>query len=606
MSTLLIRPEPENNEGPRGYLLRLAEANYLQMTDLANLGVFFTIDSLRNNGLLPNPALDPALHEYLIRLTDLWNQKSRIWNSQAARFCPHCLKNEPVWKVGWELYFFDACPEHGVWLVDRCSSCGREIKWGRGELLRCQCGADLRQEIPVDCSPAVTALVKALQNALSNRMNAETSIPLQKLDIAQMQQLTRYIGAGLRPGAGIRALKIRHAGTMAVSWEISSHAAEVFADWPTAFFTILDQFDSHQSGRSLKRTLGQTYRYPFTALIAPEFDAVRSAFLEWLLSSWRGGVARRNRRLVETIMQHAEWIPAKLACAELGISKKRIEFLVKTGMLEGETFIYQSGRRFLSVKKSGLDQVTAFLKSGVTLRTASRLLGFSKKRIRGILLLLFPNAFRSAGYGTPWFVPFADIEDVLSVRQNLPVVSLPDEGCVTINHVLRYYMWTESEVVALIKETLNGNIKAVAAQADLEGLNGVIYRDAEIKVWRDRHRQGQGAWLTLAQVAEILRMHKEAVGHLIHLGFIQSVMLPRILPGGGHRISRLELERFQKDFATSTEIARQVGQTAYKVRAILARNGIEPVSGPKVDSGRQTLYLKSTVDAFINATNFLV
>ncbi|BBO99313.1 TniQ family protein [Sulfuriferula nivalis] len=605
MSPLLIRPEPENNEGPRGYLLRLAEANYLQMIDLEKLGVLFTLDSLQSNGLMPNSALDPVLYDYLTRLTDLWNQKPRIWNSQAARFCPHCLKNEPVWQVGWELYFYDACPEHGVWLIDRCSSCGQNIKWGRGALLRCQCGADLRQEVPVASSSSGTALVKVLQNILHDRPDEGALIPLQKLDITQMQQLTRYIGAGLRPGMGMRALKIRHAGTMAISWTITSHAAEVFANWPAAFHELLNQFERQESSRSLKFVIGQAYRYLYTVLSAPQFDPVRFAFEEWLLSSWKGGVARRNRRLVETIMHRAEWIPAKLACSELGISMKRIQFLVQSGMLEGQTTVYQSGRRFLTVKKTGLDQVASFLKTGINLKTAAKLLGFSKKRIRGILLLLFPNASRSGGVSTPWFVPLADIDAVLSIRENLPVVALPDEGCVSINHLLRYFIWTESEMVALIKETQQGNIKAVGVQADLVGVNGVLYREAEIRVWRDRHKQGQGSWLTLAQVAEILMIHKEAASDFIHLGFLQSVMLPRILPGGGHRISRVDLEHFQKEYVTSTEIARRVEQPARKIRVALAGNGIAPISGSKVDFGRQTLYIRSAVEAFLDSSDFL-
>jgi hypothetical protein len=605
MSALLIRPVLQRNEGPRGYMLRLAEANYMKGSDLAMLGIFLTVDSLRNNDLLPNPALDLPLFDYIGRLVELWNKKPRIWNQQAARFCPACLQEEPVWRVGWELYLHDACPEHGVWLVDLCSSCGHHVRWDRQFLMRCQCGSDLCQEPAVACSAGISDLSRIMRHALLRHQNIEIPVPLKGLEVEHIQQLTRYIGASLRPGVGLRALKIRHAGTMAISWAITSHAAEVFANWPAAFYELLNQFEKQESSRSLKRVIGQAYRYLYTALSAPQFDLVRFAFEEWLLSSWKGGIARRNRRLVETIMNRAEWVPAKLACSELGISMKRVQFLVQSGMLEGHATVYESGRRFLTVKKTGLDQVASFLKTGINLKTAAKLLGFSKKRIRGILLLLFPNASRSGGVSTPWFVPLADIDAVLSIRESLPVVALPDEGCVSINHLLRYFIWTESEMVALIKETQEGNIKAVGVQADLVGVNGVLYREAEIRVWRDRHKQGQGSWLTLAQVAEILMIHKESAKDFIQLGFIQSVMLPRILPGGGHRISRIDLENFQKEYVTSTEIARRVGQPAFKVRAALARNGIEPISGAKVDFGRQTLYIRSAVEAFLDSSDFL-
>lgn len=598
--SLLIRPVLQRFEGPRGYLLRLAEANFLKPADLALMGVTLDMESLQHWGLLPNPDLDPELYQYVQLLTQTWQTQPKIWNMQASRFCPLCLQEEPVWQAGWELYFHDACPVHGVWLVDKCSSCGQTVRWDREAVMRCQCGADLRQESAAECGPQVVQLARTLQDALHQRP-VEAPVPLKGMTVEQIQRVIKFFGAHFQPEAGARPLKIYRAGTMASSWSVTTHAAEILADWPLAFHRALDRLESRHVSRSLKRTLGQTYRYLYTVLAAPIYDQIRYAFEEWLVQNWKGGFAKRNRRFAESAMRYAAWIPAKIAADMMGLTTKRIKFLVRSGLLEGQMNFDLSGRGFLSVRRSGLEEAEKYLQGGVTLKMAANMLGFTRRRFREILLLLFPYASRSKGPRSlsPWYIPLADIEAILAIRQDLPVVFIVDETDVSIANLMRFFQWTEAELVALIRETLDGTIKAVAVQDGLAGVTAIVYRDAEVRLWRDRHKQGQGNWLTARQVCQILKINLEALFDFIHLGFIESTMLPNSLPGGGHRIARAEVERFQKEFVTSTEVARTLDCSPNTVNAALKKANIQPVSGPKVDSGLQALYAREAVEAFL-------
>lgn len=606
--SLLIRPHPLRMEGPRGYLQRLGQENFINFRDLELLGLDYHLETLIQNGLMPESSIDPGLHEYVGQVAGLWQHRSRVWNGQNARFCPHCLADDPYWRIGWELYFHDACPKHQVWLIDRCSSCNQELRWNRDFLLRCPCGADLRQEKSAACPEHVASLSEILANkAILNSSEPEPP-PLAPLDVQQAQQLIRYVGTHLRPGTGKKPLKLYQSGSMAVSWPISSFAAEVFARWPQSFHQLLDQVQSHQEigGRSLTQRLGQIYRYMYVGLKGNAFKPIRTAFEEWLVSTWKGGLARRNRRLLETILQEAQWIPAKIAGDILGVSTRRLESLIRIGVLEGETILYESGRRFTTVRKDSLERITAYLTNGLDLKSAAEVLGLSKRRMRGVLKLLFPNASKSvSALSSPWYVPLNDIDAVMAIRNNLPIVAIPDEGCVSVNHILRYFCWSEVEIVGLIEAAQKGELQPVAIQDGAKGISGVIFHEAQIRLWRDKHNRGLGAWLSIAQTAQLLGIHQQAAYDLVNLGFIETVKVPRVL-GGGNRVSRLAIEQFQKDFVIATEISAKWKTSSRKVQGQLAKEGINPISGPRVDAGRQTIYIRYQVERFLGGNDFPV
>src|SRR5437867_1331076 len=57
-----------------------------------------------------------------------------IWSS---RFCPRCLGDDGVWRLGWQLGWSAVCVRHGELLHDRCPQCGAaagigdRVAWAR-------------------------------------------------------------------------------------------------------------------------------------------------------------------------------------------------------------------------------------------------------------------------------------------------------------------------------------------------------------------------------------------------------------------------------------------------------------------------------------------
>ena len=83
---LLIRPHPCRTEGPTGYMLRLAEANFMSLRDLEKAGLSFRPEVLMQQQLLPHPKLYPELHDQVRYVAKLLHEQPGIWNRQHSRF----------------------------------------------------------------------------------------------------------------------------------------------------------------------------------------------------------------------------------------------------------------------------------------------------------------------------------------------------------------------------------------------------------------------------------------------------------------------------------------------------------------------------------------
>jgi hypothetical protein len=596
LPSLLIHPHPYRTEGPRGYLLRLAIENQLRISDLANHGILYEPDVLEANGLMPHEELDPELYRHVRRIADVWVNRKQVWNHQHARFCPLCLAEDPHWRAGWELYFHDTCPEHGVWLIDQCASCGTHVRWNRPFMVRCECGSDLRAEIARACPENAAKLSAILLAKLRNEEPVACPEPFTRLDLQQSQQLIRFFGISLLPGAGRKPLKIRQSGAMATSWNLTSIASEILADWPASFHHVLDQIQKdagERKGLALNTAFGWTYQYLYRGLKGGAFDSVRQAFEEWLTASWKGSFAKRNKRLMKEIMPRLKWMPAKEVRDVLGISMVRLDRLIREGVLVGEEFITKTGRRFCMVRRDQLEFAKQKMADGFDLKSAGAALGLTKRRMLTILKLLFPNATKPVEAPTaPWYVPRSDVEVYIEMAEHLPRVAIPDEGCVALNHILRYWSWSAMDIVGLLEAAKRGELVPLARVDGARGVSGLIFDEQPLKVWHERKNRGLGEWMTVVQFAKSYSLKQEVAYQLVWNGFVEAERLPTV-HAGGWQISRSSIGKFYKDYVFATELADRLGMVSIVVRRLLEERSILPVSGPGADGAKKLLYRRT-------------
>jgi len=600
---LPLRLQPYRDEGPQGYLLRLAESNLLTTSELKSIGIAFDYDRLLSNGILVDKTIDPDLHRHIAYISELWQSEARVWNMQNARFCPECLAEHSYWKVEWELNFYDVCHHHQVWLVDQCTSCGNKLKWNRAQLSRCSCGSILNAEQSTPCPANMADIANVMSAKILQQDNSALPLVLQKTDVEQAQRLIRYLGNYMSLAAGKNPLKMRQAGDLNHSWPVTTLAAEVIADWPNAFHHALTQLEKQNraDGRpSLNEVFGQAYHYVFKALKEKPFEELRHQFELWINAAWKGGIAKRNKRLTSTLMKQASWVPASVACDFLGVSHQRLDLLIREGTIEGETHISEKGRKFVMVRRDSLQQVKDHLFGLIDMTTAGKLLGLQKRRMRKLLTLVFSDAKKlGTSPGAPWAVSRLEVNRLLELSINFSYVSIPDEGCVSLGHVLRYWAWSNEDIASLIFSVKSQEIIPTNLLDTVPGIAAWNFKESELKNWKLKNQNGMGTWLTITQAAKILGVKEQVAYELVRLGYLQSEVMPKQIKRGT-RIRRSTIDTFNQDYVFATKIAEAMGCSPRKVINHLASFEKHPLSGPNIDGARQVLYKREEVISLID------
>lgn len=603
---LPVRESPYRDEGPQGYLCRLAETNLLDLSQLKAIGFGFDYDLMQSQDMIDSYALDPELHQQIGFLSKLWQEEKRVWNTKYARYCPVCLINHGYWKVEWELNFYDACHHHNVWLVDQCSSCGGKITWNRAQLNRCNCGSVLSLENVNHCPDSIADISRILSAKVLQQDNQTLPVVLQRTNLEQTQRLIRYLGNYMSLAAGKNPLKTRFAGDLNHSWAVTSLAAEVITDWPNTFhkaLTYLEKQNKTDGRPSLNDVFGQAYHYVFKALKEKSFQELRYQFEVWINASWKGGIARRNKRLTSNFMKDAGWVPASTACEYLGISHHRLDLLIREGSIEGETHISDKGRKFVMVRRDNLQQAKEHLFGQITMTIARKLLGLQKRRMRKLLSLIFTDAKKlGPNAGAPWTVSRLEVNRLLELTSDLDYVSIPDEDCVSLGHVLKYWTWDNEDIASLIVSVKSNEIKPVNVLDNVSGIAAWNFRETDLKNWKLKNQNGMGIWLTISQAAKLLGVKEQVAYELVSLGFLPTEVMPKQVKKGT-RVKRSTIEAFDKKYVFSTKIAEQLSCSSRKVINYLAKFGIEPISGPLVNGARQVLFIREQAMKIISEEN---
>jgi hypothetical protein len=575
VSVLLLTPQRLADEGPRGYLLRLANANRLDWR---------TVQSMA-----PGDAL---IHSLRAEATVPWLA------SRPARFCPRCLADSPAWRIHWEILFADACPRHGVWLIDHCSGCGRLLGWQRPSPTHCSCGYMLVEE---RATAAPQALVR-LSEWLAARVLATDVPPLEPLTFLGVEQavrLIRFLGVRDAPhGAGSRE-KLRSGGCLSTSWPVSTLAAEVIDQWPTGFFRLLDGFvraRRMEDGASLARTFASLYRAIYRRFVEPEFAFLREAFERYVASNWAGALCRRNRRLAEAVVRRSRWIPEPVASAVAGIPRRRLRELAAGGAIPSREHRSASGRRFVLFPRAEVEALRGALPKDTSAQVAAGRLGLSRRRFAAIRPLVCPGARQGAGSGSAWAIPSDWVDQWLARIADLPAVSPSVPERFSLGAILRSGAWSNRLLAAAINDIASGRLTAAGRQSAARGLASLVLDRGCVEDWRAQRRAIEDDGLSVPEAAVALGIKQEVAYYLVRAGFLAAARVR----GEGRtewRITETQLRRFTDAYVFARDLARHFGRSARWVASALERLAIHPCAGPGRDNSRQLLYRREDLQA---------
>lgn len=587
---LLIRPRLRAGEGPLGYLLRLAEANGLRLCDLRDLGFGFR-ETVFGSGACSESGKNASGLTHASAILESLDTHPTAWNRLTPRYCPLCFRETGFWLYAWELYWVDTCPSHKVWLVDHCSSCGHVLTWGRQALRQCQCGAPLVAVSPAACPDSVALLSDLVARAGAGRRGCHPYEPLNGLRLNQVQRLVRLVGCYGDAVPQRKPQKLGNADRLFVSWQVTSLAAEFLCHGPAGIRRLFSQLHngSLESGnRQLAGRFGHFYHLLFRGFCEPEFAFLRKEFECFIAEQWRGGVGSRNRHLPAELLSRVAWIPATHACRVLGVSKRRMSALVSEGLVSGEEYVGESGRRFFMVNKTDVEAVKGCCQDEIDLETAADLLGLKKTRLARILPWLVPAARKFEG-GSSWVIPRGGLDVLMSVGRSLPEVNEEREELVAIGAVLRFWPWTDEDVATFLNSVVAGEVLPLATVAGLRGITSWVFREADLHLWYAQSGRGRREDLSIPEAAEVLEIKQEVAYGLVKRGLLRT---ERARSGRRYsaRVPNTSLAEFRRSYVFGRDLAEQIGTSPRALAERLDRLGVQPVSGPFVDGSRQYLF----------------
>ena len=288
--SLLIRPRPLDGEGLRGYFLRLADANAL----LPKFDLFRRCFGGIGLAGITNARLEIVARDFGLDAHDLGKLGCRGMVKDPARchylghriaaqhlrgsqcaVCPRCLVACAAVRADWELVAQVVCPEHGCWLVDRCTRCRRPISWRRAAVQTCLCGQDLASIETRSADPDAVEYGRMVARRLFGDLELADerqpafrilgAVPLnQLLCIFNLLRNSQFQGlARSAPNLPTWTARLREqvATVMGVGTAL--------ADWPRQWHRALEQVAGSASppSRSRRRIVSvEQARAPFVAL----------------------------------------------------------------------------------------------------------------------------------------------------------------------------------------------------------------------------------------------------------------------------------------------------------------------------------------------------
>lgn len=260
---LLFRTDPLPLESPRGYLCRVAHAHRYNgpcwLADLAGIPPTGLASEDRAKDLAY--ALRLEVLEWLGMCHKHTEGRGRFkrrsflgevidafqLNYRRPRVCPCCLCERPVWWAVWDLALVTACPIHRCLLIDRCSACGKRLKWNRPAVHECRCRADLRTATPEAANGTLIAINAVIYRATGfqgqiseiemNVINFPSALAELRLD--SLLRVIRFLGSIQKDGRLRRKQPRFRATDFSAAVEVGTSAATLLRDWPRSFRHML-------------------------------------------------------------------------------------------------------------------------------------------------------------------------------------------------------------------------------------------------------------------------------------------------------------------------------------------------------------------------------
>lgn len=518
--------------------------------------------------------------EKLFSLPSVFLDKSYI------KFCPSCLREEPYYRMCWQLKTSLICLKHHEYLQELCPACLQFISFDVRENGICDCGFNLLK------SPSINANKSSmnLQYFIDNMENENLFMfPRGHISSLTLEQRIQFILKLDR----WELSHLRAQGILKKNKNTSINSLKIIAE---TFFSTEEKFSHFLLELKNRPYIAQKisyfvvfYRSFFTDFSASAFKIYRKWIEEFILKHLDISITHRNTLFSRSTIAKYPWITMKAASKKTGIPisglrRAIIDKRLVMTELEKEKRIYKLIYlpSVLSLKQS--------LKDLMNFDEAKKYLGITKKQLYELLNNgIFKNVVKpQQGYNSEWSISkkYLDklIKDLskMSLESGVEGITLADAMKVICGRITDAFY---SLLVAILDCEVG--ITFIETGGDCS-LKNVRVCPISLDSWIARLTKKQN-YITIMELSTYLGINQESAYQLVNKGLIEHERVDR-----NRFISKKNLIAFEGKYILLSHYAKKYQTSSKYLINFLADKGVFPIDSDWDIKLRQRVYLKTT------------
>ncbi len=508
------------------------------------------------------------------------------------RACIQCMSDAPYHRRFWDLTLAAACPEHGLRLVTVCHACSAPLRWSGQKIDACSQCCTLLTSAPVQVAPR--AEVEAAEGLRALAWGAPVPWLHANLAAAHRGDLVRAaIVLGMfatRWQGQFRPEALAAAGAEKLG-QVVGAGITTLRFWPASFHQLLaEHTSSRNDADGARRSFGDLYDWMRAMPDGVFKDECRSITQDFVQARPEIGLRSHRSEFLGGRGLSTGLISLDRAAARMGMSTTRVKRLARAGLVRLES---EHGRGVPSAIQASTVEAFAVSRSRLlTLGQVSRLMAVSAANVRALQaggLLPAVHAAKAAGLGR-WAFDSDVVHDLLRRLEatRTSEVSGQTAGFRTALVALHRRGVSMSGMFRLV---LDGDLPVASIDDGQAGLGRLRFCARRL---RDicRMSERNTGHLTLQAGAEFLGVKWEVIDHLVKRGLLESQ---------DRELTIDALNAFRKKYVKAADLARAHATSSRGLAKRLAQHDLAPVSGPHIDGGRQTYFLRADVVKYLGA-----
>jgi len=481
-----------------------------------------------------------------------------------ARWCPHCFaEGDCYWLERW--YTGPAaCFKHRCWLVSMCCGCQRLLRWNRARFTACACGSLLR-DAPVD----------TFSVELEDLIGEQHDMGTGRLALAERWRVARFLGALHKFGLQGKPLKKATRQLENVEQMFVTVGASLIAD-RLACFELFDRLRMPQTSESNVPLLSEVFPQLLTMLRKQLNEAerqwVRDALNDYVTDSAHHG---------SPVIWERKGVGKRSSCEPYDPHRARNPVVTTMLKRTGTTVPVRrtrTGRRKFVISSGELQGIRDAQRSQVQLKTAARYAGISVGRIRALLNVELITSAQGR----------IDLRSVDRLVGNIATSGTGDiaafEDPICLTEALRLYV-SVSGTAAFFTDLVDKAMGLASEPGKTPSLRNIFIERGKASCIA-RGLAETDSPISIVEAARLLGVKQEVMYHLVNKGLLKT-RVGKL----GRRTARVvdvgDLRIFTEQFLPLIAAANEAGICARDAPNWARQLGIEIVTGPLVDGGRQ-------------------